>query len=247
MPPDRRAIAGRMLYCWPEEILMERAYYPVGLESSFLRWWLRRKVRGAKRDLRADGINPHIHEKDVSISRTRNATNESTGAVEIFPLTMTKGTVRHELAHRAHILRSAAPTQKMRKAKRGKYLETDAGFAAISETLAILAERDWARMNELNRRLNLAVNYVGSHGQLPLAYVMRVANQVRDAWNTLKDTKTNPSTARKMILNMLYESKNLEELAENKNALKEWAKFDGGTLGMCPREVLAARRLSRWK
>ncbi|GEM_PF-3661293 len=218
----------------------------MALPSSTLRRFLRWQAKRAIQRLKKEGINPHIPPKDVNLSE-KSATDTKTGEVGIF--FPTPATIRHELTHRAHILRSGAPTPRLRRQRAGKYMENTAEFAAISEMLAALSESDWGTILELDRRTKQTLEYLAAHGTAPYAYARTARNEIMETWHALRKQGTPRSEARRRILEALLEAKNLRELQENTGVLKRY----GSVEYMGVREMLAAERLGmasarrKWK
>lgn len=218
----------------------------MGLESSTLRWLLRRQVRRMAEELKEWGINPHANETHAKITAWVSETDHRTGEMQIFALSvLSKETVRHEGVHRAHILNTHVPTPEMRKKLRGKYMageDVPRDFEAISEALAGLAERNIRYKNQLVRTLDM-IYKAGRGGK----FLHAVRKRVLHLWEYLDKKNVPHEEKRWAIMQALYHSKNLRELNENIEAVKIWAELKKSGIRTSVREALAMKRLGRWK
>jgi hypothetical protein len=220
----------------------------VSLESSTLRLLLRRRVRKAAEELKKMGINPHANEQHVEITLGNSETDPATGKMKIYAWgVLNSATMKHEGAHRAHILNTHAPTPRLRKEKYGKYMEEiPSSFGAISETFATLAEGKVHGKMHLVRKLDLIHKYYGPE-QDSEAMILSVRNKVFELWDHLGRRGMNNEEKRWMVTQALYHSKDLRELNENVEAAKLWAELRRAGISANLREVLAMKQLGRWK
>ncbi len=215
----------------------------MGLESGLMNEISRKKLKRAKEWLKKRGINPHAGEEHIRVEGLFGADTYDDGSVRIgASWAWSEGVYRHELFHRAHILRQFAPRPKDRKnLEKGENGPFPTSFAVLSEMGAAIAEPGKIRQKALKNTAKI----VSGYGIVAAASAKYAYEKILDAKRKLE--KMGAKSAEEKILQAIYESKTPTDLENNLEAVKELAELEKTGLKMNLREILAAKQLSRWK
>ncbi len=215
----------------------------MGFESGLMNEISKRKAKRAKDWLKQRGINPHVGEEHVRVEGLFGADTYDDGSVRIgASWAWSEGVYRHELFHRAHILRQFAPRPKDRKnLKRGKHGPFPTPFAVLSEMGAVIAEHRRASPKKLKDTAKIA----SSRGIVAAASARYAYEKIVSAKKILE--KMGAKNADEKILRAIYESKTLTDLENNLETLKDLAELEKTGMKVGLREILAAKQLARWK
>ncbi len=214
-----------------------------------LRWAVWRRVKQKTKELKGWGINPHVGEEHVEIVLGRSETDELSGKIKIGMADALTGSTRHELTHRAHILRVYAPTSRARKENAGKYMERiPEEFEAISETLATLAGLKLWNIASIEKTTMDVYRWANVERDKNTAKAVRsTRNHVLEMWNTLRKVGLSRNEAKKAILHALYNSKTLTDLEIYRDSMAHYGELRKTGIETNPSEVIAMVGLARLK
>jgi len=215
----------------------------VGMDSAILERILERRVRKEREWLRQRGLHTHIKPDEIRVKGLFGGDTYENGGIRIGALALLGKTLRHELAHRAHLERSFAPTKELRKQK--NYPDAfSAEYGAISEMLAALAEHETMNIVKLERTTKKAYdNYGDSLGRA--AMLLAVRDALLQMWKTLRRAGLGRKEAHDAILHALYNSKTLADIGIYREVMPKFAALRKTGVNTNPSEVLAMRWLKR--
>ena len=213
------------------------------MDSALLERILGRKVKQEREWLRQRGFPTHIRPDEIRVQGLFGGDAYENGEIRIGALALIKEMVRHELAHRAHIERSFAPTKGLRKQK--NYPDAfSAEYGAISEMLAEMAAHETMNIVKLERNTKKAYdNYVDSPEKDVTA--RRARNLIFEMWGDLRKAGLGGKEAHDAVLHALYNSKTLADLQRYREVMSEFAALRKTGVDTNPSEVLAMRWLRR--
>jgi len=215
----------------------------VGMDSAILERILERRVKREREWLKQRGLHTHIGPDEIRVQGFFGGDTYENGEIRVGALALLGKTLRHELAHRAHIERSFTPTKGLRKKK--SYPDAfSAEFGAISEMLAALAAHETMNIVKLERNTKKAYdNYVDSPEKDVAA--KRARNLIFEMWGDLRKAGLGGKEAHDAVLHALYNSKTLADLQRYREVMSKFAALRKTGADTNPSEVLAMRWLRR--
>jgi len=215
------------------------------MDSTILEKIMAKRAKRERDWLKQRGLSTHIRQEDIQVQGLFGGDTYENGKIRIGALALIGKTIRHELAHHAHIERSFAPTKKLRK-QNSYQDEFSVAFGAISEMLAAISEHETMNGMKLERITKIVLdNYANTVDRE--AMIRAVRKHILKMWQDLRITGLNQTESQNAILHALYNSKTLTDLEIYRSTMKHYAELRKAGVDTNPPEVIAMRGLAKWR